>query len=308
MTHTHTETIPSPTDVGALANRINLHTRASHNKIDKAMSVNVAFALRHRFIYEDVLKTYYVVFSAIESEIESILTDSPDSPIAGILRQFYVKEFRRKDALLSDLRILHGPTTGLDTEWVSTRPKLLAFQQAIHTGIREDPVTVLAYCHVLYLALFAGGRVIRSTLYRNLGFLPNFDHLSKQEMIEQGTNFFRFAPTTDAENKLRWTYKRNYELATREALSEEEKLRVLDAAEQTFQMNTEALFEISEINRRELMTKVSFKLVTFLVEEWRWNDTVVSHKSKQNILAFVAFVNAVIFYFVVKHVWAMLRG
>ncbi|GMM56360.1 Hmx1 protein [Maudiozyma humilis] len=296
-------TIPSPTDVGALANRINLHTRDAHNKIDKAMSVNVAFALRHRFIYIDVLKTYYVVFSTIEAEIDTILATAPDSQTAAILRAFYVPEFRRAAPLLSDLRALHADTADLDGDWVSDRPALATFQQSIRQGIHDDPITVLAHCHVLYLALFAGGRVIRSTLYRNLGFLPNFDHLSKQEMIEQATGFFRFAATTDAENKLRWTYKRNYELATRDALTEQQKLRVLDAAERVFELNTAALQEIGQINRAELMTKPSFKLLTFLLEEWRWNDTVVSQKAKKNILAVLAFVQAVLLYYVAK--WAI---
>ncbi|CAB4253963.1 similar to Saccharomyces cerevisiae YLR205C HMX1 ER localized heme oxygenase, involved in heme degradation during iron starvation and in the oxidative stress response [Maudiozyma barnettii] len=294
------ETIPSPTDIGALANRINLHTRDAHNKIDKAMSLNIAFALRHRFIYEDIIKTYYIVFSAIENKIDEIINMAPTSQTATILKSFYVEDFRRKPQLLKDLNILRIDPNYVNNEWLKTRPELNNFVDFINKSTTENPITILAYCHVLYLALFAGGRIIRSSLYKNLGFLPNFDHLTKQEMIEEGTNFFRFAPTTDAENKLRWTYKKNYELNTRQQLTESQKLDIINTASQIFDRNTAALFEIKDVNKDELMHKFSFKLITFLIEEWKFNDTVISQKTKKNILFSIAFIQALLAYFIIK--------
>lgn len=294
------ETIPSPTDIGALANRINLHTRDAHNKIDKAMSINIAFALRHRFIYEDIIKTYFEIFSKIEDKIDSIM--ATDTPTSKILHSFYMDEFRRKPQLLKDLNILRIDPNYVNTTWLQTRPNLQTFLNFIDTETDKDPITILAYCHVLYLALFAGGRVIRSTLYKNLGFLPNFDHLTKEQMIEKGTNFFRFAKTTDEENKLRWKYKKNYELNTRTQLTEEQKLTVINTASEIFNLNTACLFEIKDINKKELMTKFDFKFLTFLIEEWKFNNTVISQKSKKNILFGIAFIQSLLIYFFIKKI------
>lgn len=294
------ETIPSPTDVGALANRINLHTRDAHNKIDKAMSINIAFALRHRFIYEDIIKTYFEIFSTIENKIDSIL--ETDSQTATILRSFYMDEFRRKPQLLKDLNILRIDPNYVNTTWLKSRPNLQIFLNYIDSEVEKNPITILAYCHVLYLALFAGGRVIRSTLYKNLGFLPNFDHLTKQQMIEQGTNFFRFAKTTDEENKLRWKYKKNYELNTRNNLTELQKLDIINTANEIFNLNTNCLFEIKDINKKELVTKFDFKFLTFLIEEWKFNNTVISQQSKKKILLTIAFIQSVLFYFFIKKI------
>ncbi|SMN19880.1 similar to Saccharomyces cerevisiae YLR205C HMX1 ER localized heme oxygenase, involved in heme degradation during iron starvation and in the oxidative stress response [Maudiozyma saulgeensis] len=294
------ETIPSPTDIGALANRINLHTRDAHNKIDKAMSLNIAFALRHRFIYEDIIKTYFVVFSTIEDNVDNILINDPNSQTAIILKSFYVDEFRRKPQLLKDLKILRIDPSYVNNQWLNTRPELINFINFINENIKESPISILAYCHVLYLALFAGGRIIRSSLYKNLGFLPNFDHLTKQEMIDQGTNFFRFAKTTDAENKLRWSYKKNYELNTRNQLTELQKLKIIDTAGKIFDYNTATLFEIKDVNKNELMHKFSFKLITFLIEEWKFNDTVITQTTKKNILFSIAFIQSVLVYFILK--------
>lgn len=301
MTDIYFETIPSPTDVGALANRINFHTRDAHNKIDKSLSLNIAFALRHSFIYEDILKTYYRVFSILENEIDNILINKPESQAATILNGFYIDDFRRKPQLIKDLKLLRIDLNYVDNEWLKDRPELIKFENYIKSGIQENPITVLAYCHVLYLALFAGGRIIRSSLYKNLGFLPNFDHLTKEEMIQQGTNFFRFASTTDAENKLRWSYKKNYELNTRNNLTEDQKLQVIETAGKIFSYNTKILNELKNVNKDELMTKFSFKLIIFIVEEWKFNNTVISRTTKKNILFSFAFLQSIVIYFIIKH-------
>ena len=88
-------TVPSPTDVGALANRINFHTRDKHNKINAYMSVKLAFAMRHGSIYRQGILAYYYVFHAIEQEIDRLLDEASST-----------EELKAK-AMLQQLSLIH---------------------------------------------------------------------------------------------------------------------------------------------------------------------------------------------------------
>ncbi|SCV99792.1 LAFE_0B02608g1_1 [Lachancea fermentati] len=302
-------TIPSPTDVGALANRINFHTRDQHNKIDKQMSMKFAFAMKHGFIYRQGVLAFYYVFDAIEQEIDRLLQDAvttEELQTRDILRQFWCDEFRRSARIFKDLELLYAreyPTSESLNEFLNEH-KLPAEQQAfvdyVHNGIREQPTSVLAYCHVLYLALFAGGRVMRSTIYRHTGLFPKFPDLTPQEVVHRGTNFFTFSDEgVEAENKLRWEYKRGYELATRTGLSEEQKLHILDVANDIFDWNMRVIQEIGEINRQELMGKMSFRLLSFALEEWKYTNKL-SKQQKTLVLAVGAALQFLILYWFVR--------
>lgn len=306
----NTVTIPSPTDVGALANRINLHTRDAHNKIDSYMSVQIAFALKHGFIYRQGILALYFVFRAIEQELDRLL----ESPItedelqaSKILKQFWCEEFRRADKLVMDLQVLYSkeyPTENelqvfLDT--FKLPPKLQGFVDYIHNIILQKPYTILSFCHVLYLALFAGGKVIRSNLYRHTGLFPKFGHLSTKELVKRGTNFFTFSEHgIDEERKLRWEYKKNYELSTRDELTEEQKNVIIQVSSDIFKWTMDVFSELGEINKQELMSKLSFKLITLFIEEWKYNEKL-SKGTKQIILLSVLFINILIVYYFFKN-------
>lgn len=298
-------TIPSPTDVGALANRINFHTRDAHNKINAYMSVRLAFALKHGFIYRQGILTYYHIFDAIEQELDRLMQDArteEEVQIQDVLRQFWVEEFRRSNRIFRDLEVLYSPeykNTGDLRDFVSAQvlpPKLQNYVDYIHESVQNDPCTILAYCHVMYLALFAGGKVMRSNIYRHTGLFPKFEFLSPKELVLRGTNFFTFSDEgTDAENKLRWKYKEGYELATRSELSETQKKKVIEVSSQIFNWNMEVIGELGELNKKELMGKFSFKLLTYLSEEWRYNN-VLSKKSKDLIIITIILLQFLVAY------------
>lgn len=303
-------TIPSPTDVGALANRINFSTRDMHNKINTYMSLKMAFAMKHGFIYRQGILAYYFIFHAIEEEIDRLLTDanSPkDVRMKEVLEQFWFEDFRRADKLVLDLQVLYNqeyPTANELQEFLNNYtlpPRLQAFVNEIHSNIQRDPHTILAYCHVLYLALFAGGRVMKSNLYRHTGLFPKFGHLPPQELVKRATNFFTFSSVgADEENKLRWQYKKNYELATRKELSEEEKLQVIDVSTSIFQWNMEIVSEIGSINRKELMGKFSYKLLSFLSEEWKYSEKL-SPEMKRLVMLIIVLLNVLVAYSILRH-------
>lgn len=302
-------TVPSPTDVGALANRINFHTRDAHNKINAYMSVRLAFALKHGFIYRQGILTYYHIFDAIEQELDRLMQDArteEEIQIQDVLRQFWVEEFRRSNRIFRDLEVLYSPeykNTGDLRDFVSAQvlpPKLQNYVDYIHESVQKDPCTILAYCHVMYLALFAGGKVMRSNIYRHTGLFPKFEFLSPKELVLRGTNFFTFSDEgTDAENKLRWKYKEGYELATRSELSETQKKKIIEVSSQIFNWNMEVIGELGELNKKELMGKFSFKMLTYLSEEWRYNN-VLSKKSKDLIIITMILLQFLVAYAILR--------
>ncbi|EDO17066.1 hypothetical protein Kpol_530p36 [Vanderwaltozyma polyspora DSM 70294] len=302
-----TSTIPSPTDVGALANRINFETRDFHNKVSAFMGIRLALALKHGFIYREGLVVFYHIFNTIETEIDLVLNNQDDSQMKLILSSFYLDEFRRKDKILKDLELLYYP------EFQNDRPQLLEFINSdrftndseqlqnfvkyIQTNATEDPCTLLAYCHVLYLALFAGGKIMKSNVTKHLGIFPKFEHLSHKEIIARGTNFYQFTDSTNPETtdvKLRWLYKKNYELSTRDELLEQQKLTVIKTSKDVFVMLENCIAEVGTRNRNELMNIFSYKLFTFIVEEWKYNSSISPFlkKSLMFILIIIQFTLA----------------
>ena len=63
------EIIPAKTDVGALANRINLETRSLHDRADKTVTLKFALALRNYKVYRQGLQAFYHVFASIEKAL-----------------------------------------------------------------------------------------------------------------------------------------------------------------------------------------------------------------------------------------------
>lgn len=306
---TAAQTIPSPTDVGALANRINFHTRDAHNKVNAYMSVRIAFALKHGFIYRQGILAFYHVFDAVEQEQDRLMQNpqtDEEKQMQHVLGQFWLEEFRRTGRIFKDLEVLYSPEYS-NAESLSNfvshdtlAPQLQNFVDYIHRTVQQDPCTILAYCHVLYLALFAGGKVMRSNLYRHTGLFPKFEYLSPKELVLRGTNFFTFSDEgTDAENKLRWRYKEGYELATRQELSEAQKTQIIQVSREIFDWNMDVIGEIGEMNRSELMSKFSFKLLTYLSEEWKYS-TVLSKRSKDAIIVLAILVQFLIAYIVLR--------
>ncbi|KAL3234894.1 Heme-binding protein HMX1 [Nakaseomyces bracarensis] len=304
--------IPAPTDVGALANRINFNTRDAHNKIDAFMSVRFAIALRHGKLYRQGILGFYYVFQAIEQEIDSLLADKDSAEpgtkrhlAAQVLSQFWMPEFRRTPQLYKDLQLLYSPEyptsqeldTFLDSFVLPTQ--LAMFVDMVHQTVRENPLTILAYCHVMYLALFAGGKVMRSTLYRHTGLFPRFEHLSSSELARRGTNFFTFSDDgVDVENKMKWQYKRAYELSTRQAVAEEDKLEVIDVSKRIFEQNMAIIQEIGQLNKEHLKSS-KLDLIQYVIEELRFRNKLAG--SRQVVHALVILIVLLLAYRTLFH-------
>lgn len=251
------EIIPHKTDVGALANRINMETRALHNKIDKLVTLKFALALRDYKIYRQGLQSFYHVFATVEECLYREL-ENPASEWSALLKQVWKPEMARQERGQQDLLFYYDD----DMKKFQTpiMPAQIEFVAHIRRVVAEKPYILLAYLHVMYLALFAGGRVMRSSVSRAAGLFPHKDGARPDEIANLGTNFFRF-DVADEDN-FRILYKRDYELLTRNALTEEQKLEIIEESKYIFLQNAQCVNELERHNLQRIKSKWSYLIVT----------------------------------------------
>lgn len=253
---TQQEILPLPTDIGALGNRINFATRSEHNKIDRTVTLKFALALRDGRIYRQGIQAFYHVFKNVEILIERELNAPELSKTGEILQEFWKPEIARRNRLFKDLMFFYHNEPSKFEEPI--RSEQIDFVKHIYSEYEKKPHILIAYCHVMYLALFAGGRLMRSSLAKATGLFPQMDGKTTAEVSEYGTNFFKF--DVEDENVLRVEYKRDYELSTRNKLTEEEKLDIISESKEIFKRNLQMIQEIESHNKAVITGKLGYKV------------------------------------------------
>lgn len=249
------EVIPHKTDVGALANRINLETRALHNKIDKWVTLRFALALRDYRIYRQGLQSFYHVFATIEKNLYQELNSSGE--YSELLGKIWKPEMARRERAEQDLSFYYDDDK---TKFITPiMPAQIEFVNHINEVVQDKPYMLIAYLHVMYLALFAGGRVMRSSLGRATGLFPQKDGLKHEEVVKMGTNFFHFE--VPDEETFRLLYKRDYELLTRNDLTESQKLEIIQESKYIFEQNAKCMTELERHNLARIQGKWAYILL-----------------------------------------------
>ncbi|KGK38452.1 hypothetical protein CAS74_003750 [Pichia kudriavzevii] len=260
-THSNTyinqhEIIPAKNDLGALANRINSETRSLHNQIDKMMTLKFAIAVRNPKIYRQGIQFFYHVFSAIEDCLARELANT-GSKYHEMFVGIYKPVMLRREKLYRDLMFFYGDESKFAKPIM---PKQIEFTDYIRKSTADHPYLLLAYMHVLYLALFAGGRIMSSQVSKSLRLFPQVEGKSYDEIINEGTNFYKF-DVEDMET-LRIIYKRDYELQTRNFLSEEEKEEVINESKFIFTQVAEGIKEIETHNLEAIKGSIGYQVAT----------------------------------------------
>lgn len=257
MSLTEEEIIPHKTDVGALANRINMETRTLHNKIDKLVTLKFALALRDYKIYRQGLQSFYHVFATVERQLHAQLAKNDEW--SELLQKVWKPVIARSEPAQQDLLFYYNDRK--EKFMNPIMPAQIEFVEHITKVTLEKPYLLFAYLHVMYLALFAGGRVMmRLSISRATGLFPQKDGLNHDDIVKLGTNFFRF--DVDDENTFRLLYKRDYELATRNALTEEQKLDIIEESKYIFQQNAKCVIELEHHNLTRIKKKWSYFFAT----------------------------------------------
>ncbi|KAK6461973.1 heme-binding peroxidase [Scheffersomyces coipomensis] len=250
------EILPAKNDEGALANRINLETRSLHDKIDKMMSFRFALALRDAKLYRQGLQSFYHVFAAIETSLSKQF--AKDDEWSDMLKSVWKPEVARREKAEQDLLFYYDDRK--DKFITPIMSEQVKFFNHILEVTEEKPYLLFAYLHVMYLALFAGGRIMRSSFAKATGLFPHKNGLRHEDIVKLGTNFFTFDVTD--EDLLRIIYKRDYELATRNALTEDQKLEIIEESKYIFEQNGKCIMELEQHNLQVLHSKWTYIAVT----------------------------------------------
>lgn len=265
------EIIPAPNDVGALANRINKATHAIHNKINNLISLKMVFALRDPKIYRQGIIAFYYVFRDFEriwqEEMAKEGGSEEELEIREILKEVWTPALVRTGPLEQDLSFYYNMETPEAFALKYQNPVMseqIDMVSHMSQVLHEKPHLILAYAHTLYLALFAGGRIMRSSVTKSTGLFPIVPGKTQDEVSALGTNLFQF-PLVDDEDALRLDFKRRYELSTRNNLTEEQKLEIVAESEEIFRRNIAAVDEVSKKNQKAIVQKLGYKISRGLI-------------------------------------------
>lgn len=253
MSRQETIIIPSKTDIGALGNRINSETRKCHERINKEMAIKFPVAIYEPKVYRQGIQMFYHIFKAIEDSLSEEI--NKNTHYSDMLRKIWRPELSRTGRLHKDLMLFYG---GRPAKFESPiLKKQIQSTEHIKQIAIERPYLLLAYMHVLYLALFAGGQFMYPKVAQSKKLFPGASSKNFEAASSDGTNFFRF----DVENpqKLRAAYKQDYELQTRNFLSEQEKEEVIEESKVAFDMICDGINEIESHNLNVLRQKTGFR-------------------------------------------------
>ncbi|KAG7698326.1 hypothetical protein KL930_001987 [Ogataea haglerorum] len=246
--------IPTKDDLGALGNRINAETKQLHDQINTFVTMKFAIALRNQKVYRQGLQAFYHIFRHIEIALQREM--EKDHEYSQILKEIYKPVLCRTEPLREDLMYFYeGQSQKFENPIL---PLQIEYAQYILESTKEKPYLLLAYMHVMYLALFAGVKILNSQVVKSLRLFPKVKGKSRDDALKKGTNFFTI-DVSDTE-ELRAIYKRDYELQTRNNLSEDIKLEIIEESKYIFEMTGRIVKEIESHNMAKLQTSVTYQI------------------------------------------------
>lgn len=204
-------------DTSLLTDEINAATRSIHNELHQVSNLKLVMAMRDHTLYREYIRSFYWVYRTLEEEIAT--SELPSLAKIGAM------DILRTQAIDRDLKFWYGPAFPEVIAYPKSKLERQVIEHIRSLG-RRSPESLLAWSHVMFLALFAGGKVIRSKVLRSLGFMRN----SKDGA---GADMYAFP---DPE-QLRVDVKKIINEAGA-IMSLEERARVVDESVEVFAWNT----------------------------------------------------------------------
>ena len=127
-----------------------------------------------------------------------------DPRIKTVLQSLYSMPLLRTPQLVKDLEYFYGGETYHGVEPMSTRAEYVSHIKQV---LSQKPHLVIAYTHNYYMALFAGGKVLKYKISQAQGFFPPRKNMAEEECKAAGTNLFSFEVPEGKEDLLRSGFK-----------------------------------------------------------------------------------------------------
>lgn len=160
-------------------------------------------------LYREGLLAFAFIFKTFEEEwASSMSSGSPniDPRIKTALRNLYSTPLLRTPQLTKDLRYYFG-STPFSTKAPTTIQRT-AYVAHIRQMVAERPHVLIAYAYNYYMALFAGGKILKYQISKAKGFFPERYGMTEEDRIAAGTNLFSFEVEQGKEDELRTSFKR----------------------------------------------------------------------------------------------------
>ncbi|KAG5982830.1 hypothetical protein E4U55_001283 [Claviceps digitariae] len=158
-----------------LAESMVIATRPVHAKLNKLIVSRLPLALppfaTDSQAYASGMMHIAPIFATFESEWSAIL-DQPDpstvsQDLLTTLQLLHLPGLMRTDRLEADVQSMMGWTRAVTREQldrVSKTGHLKEFLSHIRRAVKSKPHVLMSYSYILFMALFAGGRFVRTTL------------------------------------------------------------------------------------------------------------------------------------------------
>ncbi|KAL9012234.1 MAG: hypothetical protein Q9173_002981 [Seirophora scorigena] len=231
----------------SIGDDVNLATKPHHTTLNQLTLQFLPLALppntSSHHLYAIGISHFHPLYAAFETSIRTQLCSNALSPrLAGILQELYISDLERAKALQGDIDVLLPPSHRAP---ISDKvPRLEAFQRHIQESLARKPHLAVAYTWIFYMALFSGGRYIRSRLRAGLG-LSISSTLPVGLYQPSGLAFWEFPGEHDGED-LKLEYKKRL-TAVSLHLTEEERADIIEEGVYIMVHLTGLVREVAEV-------------------------------------------------------------
>lgn len=225
----------------SINDRIAHETRAVHARNNRLANVKLLLALKSPIAFRAYILPFYFVYKAFEEELREARASCKDAKLQTVMNEIYDPVLERTHKIEQDLRFYYDEEAD-DVLSKPTTKALQAYVDHIHDIAKHDPVKLLAYTSVMYLALFAGGQIIKSKMVKRYGFFPTKPGMSREDSMKQGTHIFSF----DTENVqgLKKAHRNRFDALVEQNLSSKQEDALAAEAQEIFVRNERLIAEV----------------------------------------------------------------
>ncbi|RPA80704.1 heme oxygenase-like protein [Ascobolus immersus RN42] len=233
---------------------INRATRDVHNVLNHLIMTRLPLGLLQPTLYREGVLSIFYIFRTFESAWQSHLSNPDLDPrLRQILTRTYIPAMQRTRAILADVAYYYSLPLDLAEKTylpLSHQPSLPTRQSIVNhieKVTREKPHVLLSYGHVMYMALFAGGRILKLRILDNDIFFPGTPK-DKETRQRMGVNMFSFEGrrTKEEEEEIRIAWKAGMGDAEN-LLTKEEWNDCCEEGAQVFRLMESMIYELDTI-------------------------------------------------------------
>ncbi|KAI5820467.1 hypothetical protein BZA77DRAFT_240007 [Pyronema omphalodes] len=258
-------------------------SRDLHDRINIRVVKKFELGLNDYRLYREGIISFYHVYEAFERIWKNLLSNPSDVPphIYAALQALSDPRLLRTPQIAADLEYYFSKEGGFDPKRAPDTLERKAVVEYIEKRLTDKPHLVLAYAHIYYMALFAGGKILVRMMLAKKDFFPVHKPAGNYEEAKKfGTNMFLFPVDKGKEEGLRNRFK-DAMCEVEGALTEAEKTEIIQEARQIYLWNEKLVNELESICEPMVVPLVLERTHTFFKH----------HLSKFFILAiFAAFL------------------